>query len=110
MRLKWLLERGAVPGLVLTKQPDKALATHGDRETQHVRQSEEQHRPRREVRVHFCHAPAPATVTGTAEMKRCHDHATAGRAGSGGDRLASSTLQGAAAFQLGEGGCVQPSE
>tara|TARA_R110002124_G_scaffold188002_1_gene355279 strand:- start:195 stop:335 length:141 start_codon:yes stop_codon:yes gene_type:complete len=45
-----------------------------------------------------------------AEMKRCHDHATAGRAGSGGDGTASGTSQGEAAFQLGEGGCVQPTE
>ncbi|GHH06370.1 hypothetical protein [Pseudodonghicola xiamenensis] len=45
-----------------------------------------------------------------AEMKRCHDHATAGRAGSGGDCTASGTSQGEAAFQLGEGGCVQPTE
>jgi len=43
-------------------------------------------------------------------MKRCHDHAKAGRAGSGGDCLASSTSQGEVAFQLGEGGCVQPTE
>ena len=46
----------------------------------------------------------------TAEMKRCHDHATAGRAGSGGDGPASGTSQGEAAFQLGEGGCAQPTE
>ena len=46
----------------------------------------------------------------TAEMKRCHDHATAGRAGSGGDCAASGTSQGEAAFQLGEGGCAQPTE
>ena len=45
-----------------------------------------------------------------AEMKRCHDHATAGRAGSEGDCTASGTSQGEAAFQLGEGGCVQPAE
>ena len=45
-----------------------------------------------------------------AEMKRCHDHATAGRAGSGGDCPASSTSQEEAAFHLGEGGCVQPTE
>ena len=45
-----------------------------------------------------------------AEMKRCHDHATAGRAGSGGDCTASGTSQGEAAFQRGEGGCVQPTE
>ena len=38
-----------------------------------------------------------------AEMKRCHDHATAGRAGSGRDGTASGTSQGEAAFQLGEG-------
>ena len=55
-------------------------------------------------------ARAPATETETAEMKRCHDHATAGRAGSGGDCAASGTSQGEAAFQLGEGGCVQPTE
>jgi len=48
--------------------------------------------------------------TGTAEMKRCHDHAMAGRADSEGDCPASGTLQGEAAFQLGEGGCVQPTE
>ena len=60
---------------------------------------------------HRCgHTPAPVTVTGTAEMKRCHDHATAGRAGSGGDGTASGTSQGEAAFQLGEGGCMQPTE
>jgi len=53
---------------------------------------------------------ASATVTGTAEMTRCHDHATAGRAGSGGDGTASGTSQGEAAFQLGEGGCAQPNE
>ncbi len=45
-----------------------------------------------------------------AEMKRCHDHATAGRAVSGGDCTASGTAQGEAAFQLGEGGCLQPTE
>jgi hypothetical protein len=45
-----------------------------------------------------------------AEMKRCHDHATAGRAGSEGDCTASGTSQGEAAFQLGEGGCAQPTE
>ena len=43
-------------------------------------------------------------------MKRCHDDATAGRAGSGGDGTASSTSQGVAAFQLGEGGCLQRTE
>tara|TARA_B100000446_G_scaffold100540_1_gene94115 strand:- start:3990 stop:4130 length:141 start_codon:yes stop_codon:yes gene_type:complete len=45
-----------------------------------------------------------------AEMKRCHDHATAGRAASGGDCTASGTSQGEAAFQLGEVGCLQPTE
>jgi len=45
-----------------------------------------------------------------AEMKRYHDRATAGRAGSGGDGAASGTSQGEAAFQLGEGGCSQPTE
>ncbi len=45
-----------------------------------------------------------------AEMKRCHDHATAGRAVSGGDCTASGTAQGEAAFQLGKGGCLQPAE
>ncbi len=45
-----------------------------------------------------------------AEMKRYHDHATAGRAGSGGDGMASGTSQGEAAVQLGEGGCAQPTE
>ncbi|WP_299793107.1 hypothetical protein [uncultured Marivita sp.] len=45
-----------------------------------------------------------------AEMKRCLDHATAGQAGSGGDCIASGTSQGEVAFQLGEGGCVQPTD
>jgi hypothetical protein len=45
-----------------------------------------------------------------AEMKRYHDHATAGRACSGGDGMASGTSQGEAAVQLGEGGCAQPTE
>ena len=52
----------------------------------------------------------PVTVTGTAEIEPCHDHATAGWAGSGGDCTASGTSQGEAAFQLGEGGCAQPTE
>ncbi|MDF9302034.1 hypothetical protein P5P81_05635 [Tritonibacter mobilis] len=43
-------------------------------------------------------------------MKRCHDHATAGRTGSEGDGMAISTSQGEAAFQLGEDGCLQPTE
>ena len=52
----------------------------------------------------------PSDRNRMAEMKRCHDHATAGWAGSGGDCTASGTSQGEAAFQLGEGGCVQPTE
>jgi hypothetical protein len=38
-----------------------------------------------------------------AEMKRCHDHATAGRAGSGGDGRASGTSQGEAGVSAREG-------
>ena len=43
-------------------------------------------------------------------MRRCHDHATAGRAGSGGDGTTSGAAQGEAAFPLGEDGCSQPTD
>jgi hypothetical protein len=52
----------------------------------------------------------PSDRNRMAEMKRCHDHAAVGRVGSGGDCPASGTSQGEAAFQLGEGGCVQPTD
>ena len=54
--------------------------------------------------------PCPSDRHRMAEIKRCHDHATAGRAGSGGDCTTSGASQGVAAFQLGEGGCTQPTE
>jgi hypothetical protein len=77
---------------------------------QHARQSEEEHWLRRSGRNHRGGPPRPRDRYRTAEMKCCHDHATAGRAGSGGDGTASSTSQGEAAVQLGEVGCSQPDE
>lgn len=78
-----------------------------------MERSESEGRQSRNLSVfldHRRHAPAPATVTGTAEMKHRQDHATADRAGSGEDNTDSGTSQEEAGFQLGEDGCTQSTD